>query len=287
MYFCVVHSDVYSLFEGKVKHTIPLDFTESLAVSPVRQISSSPKGKLFAVLTDQLLVGEKKLQILLPDGKSVCEVAIGTSNIAVLTKNPSEYLLFNAKLQKIYSCSIDPGEIVIFAQRYERTDKILDMKTIRDLKRSTAVDPVSIDVRSSLLGTALNSQHLESTANVLKIAEEGDETETRSILDVLNRFIERHHKTLFGLQVLGLSLGFAGRAFKKFPNCAAIFNLIFAWQDLLPLDPLQPCAYLGDEPLATFNEKCQEWDDCQVLHSSLIENRLPLGLLLMRPLFTV
>ena len=268
---------MYSLFEGKVKHDIQLDFSDNQGTSPVRQIAASPNGKFFAVLTDHLLVGEKKLQVLLQDGKSVCEISMGAENIAVLVKHPHEYLLFNAKMQKIYSCSVNPNEIVIFAQRYGRCDKILNMKTIRDLKDSTSVDPFSIDVRASLLGTALQSQHLESSANVLKIAEQGDEKETCRILEVLDKFIERNHKTAFGLQILGLSLGFAGRAFKKFPDCATIFNLIFAWQELLPLDQLQPAAYLGDEPLATFNAKCQEWDSRQVLQNALIENCLPLG----------
>lgn len=249
-----------------------------MAVSPVRKISASPNGKLFAVLTHQLLAGETKLQVLIQDGKFVSDIAIGTENIAVLSKQANEYVLFNLKMQKIYSYSLGAGEIVVFAQQYGRPDKVLNLSTIRDLTNLTTDDSVvSSDVRASLLSTALNSQHLESSANVLKIAEQDTEAETCRILEILNEFILLNYQTPFGLQMLGLSLGFAGRAFKKFHGCAKIFNLIFAWQDLLVLDQLDPSAYLEDVSLQSLAEKSITWNSIQVLQHSIKENILPLG----------
>ena len=287
---------MYNLFEGKIKHTVQLQFSDSCALSPVRQISACPNGKIFAVLTDHLLIGKKNLQLLLPNGKNITEMSMGTSCIAILTKHPEEYLLFNlATMQKIYSCHIDVCEIIIFAQRYDRVDKAMKINSIRDLKDFEKIDVlVSIDVRASLLGTALNSQHLESTSNILKIAEQGNENEICEILHVLDNFLKTcfadHEKTShstqsslkkdslpFGMQILGLSIGFAGRAYKKFPDCATIFNLIFAWQELLPVKPQQPSIFQEEDSVRELAAKWQGWDEYSIIKDALIHNRLPLG----------
>lgn len=266
------------MLEGKVKHSIKLEFTENSNVSPVRKICSSPDGKLFAVLTEQLLVGSNKLQVLLQDGKSVKEISIGTGHIAILTQRPDQYQLFNFKMQKVYSCFIHSSETLIFGLQYDRVDRVMDMKTVRELKTLSTEDPVvSIDVRTSLLNTALNSQHLESSANVLKIAEQSDEAETCRILTILDEFIQRQHQSSFGLQILGLSLGFAGRAFKKFPSCPIIFNLVFSWQDLLPLEQVQPYVHLGNDQIECLAENSLKWSTDQLLHNSILNNYLPLG----------
>ena len=286
--------DLYSLFEGKIKHTVQLEFSDSLPISPVKQICSSPDGKFFAVLTDNLLIGKKALKVLLQDGKNIAGTSMGSSCIAVFTKQPDEYLLFNlTTLQKIYRCHIDTFEIIIFAQRFDRLDKAMKMNSVRDLKESEKVGVmVSIDVRASLLTTALNSQHLESTANILKIAEQGSETEICHILHVLDNFLIRKlvdlEKTTkgnrknslssFGLQILGLSIGFAGRAYKKFPDCATIFNLIFAWQELFPVEYAQePFSFQGNKQVQELSVKWQGWNEYKIIKDALLHNYLPLG----------
>lgn len=293
-------ADLYSLFEGKIKRTVQLDFSDSFAISPVRRISACPDGKVFAVLTDHLFVGQNSLKLLLQDGKNVCEISMGTSSIALYTSQPKEYLLFNlSNLQKTYTCSIDADEIIIFCQRFDRADKAIKSNSVRDLKEPEKINlMVSIDVRTSLLNTALNSQHLESTANILKIAERGNEAEICEILRALDSFLAKtlldkkkmahkipqsnHTKTesqpsLFGLQILGLSLGFAGRAYKKLPECATIFNLIFAWQELLPIKPQEPLDFLGDDLVRKLVTKWQGWDEYSIIKDALIHNCLPLG----------
>ncbi|KAK4021130.1 hypothetical protein OUZ56_003057 [Daphnia magna] len=293
---------LYSLFEGKIKQTVQLEFSDSLPVSPVRQISAGPDGKMFAILTDSLLVGKKKLRILLQDGKNVCEISMGTSYIAVFTRQPEEYLLFNlATFQRIYCCSVGFHETIIFSQRFDRYDKVMKNNSIRDLKESEKVDvTVSIDVRASLLATAINSQHLESIANILKIAEEGFEVEICHILRVLDSFLitklvdgenvstknSSHCSSVekkgslsssFGLQVLGLSLGFAGRAHKKFPDCATIFNLIFAWQELLPVNPQEPASFKENAVFQELTTKWHGWDEYSIVKDALIHNHLALA----------
>lgn len=282
------------MFEGKIKRTEQLEFSDKFAISPVRQISACPDGKMFAVLTDQLFIGKKLLKLLLQDGKNVSEISMGTSNIAVFTRQPEEYLLFNlTTTQKIYSCRIDIGEIIIFAQRYDRVDKVIKSNSIRDLKEAEKVNlMVSIDVRTSLLNTALNSQHLESTANILKIAERGNEAEICEILRALDIFLTKNlvptekmtsknssksNSRSFGLQILGLSLGFAGRAYKKFPDCATIFNLIFAWQELLPIKPQEPSIFHGDDLVHELATKWHGWDEYSIIKDALIHNCLPIG----------
>lgn len=185
---------MYHLFDGRIKHTVQLEFPgESSAVSRVRQISASPDGKMFAILTDtQLLAGQQKLHVLLSDEK-ICDISIGNEHVAVRKKLPDEYLLFNTfSMQQIYSCPIAPQEIVIFAQQFDRTDKVLGPIGMRDLQESTISDIlVDVDVRESLLNTALNSEHLESSANVLKIAEHSNEIETCRMLRVLGKLIKK------------------------------------------------------------------------------------------------
>ena len=254
---------------------------------------------MFAVLTDNLLIGKKALNLLLQDGKNVSEISMGTSCIAVFTKQPDEYLLFNlTTLQRIYRCQIDVFEIIIFAQRFDRVDKAMKMHSVRDLKESEKADVmVSIDVRASLLITALNSQHLESTANILKIAEQGSEAEICHILHVLDNFlvtklVDRENlwekgnrknslSSPFGLQILGLGLGFAGRAYKKFPDCAKIFNLMFAWQELLPVNAQEPFSFQGNKLVQELSVKWQEWDEYTIIKDALIHNHLPLGELIV------
>ena len=107
-----------------MKHTVQLEFDNQNA--PVRKISSSPDGKMFAVLTDQLLVGSNKLQKILP-GIAVSEVVVGSQHVAVLTQKPDEYILFNLKMEQVYSYSMSRGEIILFAMQYDRADKVLDM----------------------------------------------------------------------------------------------------------------------------------------------------------------
>ena len=96
-------------------------------MSRVRQVAACPNGKMFTILTDaQLLAGRQKLHILLSDGKSVSDVVLGTEHIAVLTRQPDEYLLFSiSSMQQIYCCPIGRKEIIIFAQHFDRTDKCL------------------------------------------------------------------------------------------------------------------------------------------------------------------
>lgn len=224
---------------------------------------------------------------------------MGTSKIAVFIKQPEEYLLFNfTTMQKLYSCKIDSNETIIFAQRFDRVDRAIKHNLIRDLKDSDKIDlMVSIDVRTSLLNTALNSQHLESTANILKITERGNETEICEILRALNDFLTKnltsHDKMTsstssiqskkefspspFGLQVLGLSLGFVGRAYKKFPDCATVFNFMFAWQELLPIPPQEPLVYQGDPLVRELSTKWQYLDDFSVIKDGLLNNCLPIG----------
>lgn len=293
--------DLYSLFEGKIKSTVQLEFSDSLAQSPVRKISACPDGKTFAVLTDKLLIGQKSLKLLLQDGRNVCEISMGSSKIAVFTKHPEEYHLFNLKtMQKIYTCYIDFSETVIFGQRYDRVDRAIKRNSIRDLKEVENIDlMVSIDVRTSLLNTALNSQHLESTANILKIAERGNEAEICEILRALDDFLTKnlvdHDKmtgstsslrlkkesqppSLFGLQILGLSLGFVGRAYKKFPDCANVFNLMFAWQELLPITPTEPPIFQANHWVRELAVKWHNWDDFEMIKDSLLHNCLPIGM---------
>ncbi len=97
-----------------------------------------------------------------------------------------------------------------------------------------------------LLIPQLTYCHVNSTANVLKIAEHCEESETCQILSILDDFI-RNSKNIspnsaqpaFGDQILALALGFAGRALKKFPNCASIFNFIYEWQKLVTFPSLE------------------------------------------------
>jgi hypothetical protein len=250
---------------------------------------------MFAVLTDNLLIGKKALKLLLQDGKNISEICMGSTCIAVFTKQPDEYLLFNlTTLQKIFRCHIDVSEVIIFAQRFDRVDKAMKMNSVRDLKDSEKVGVmVSIDVRASLLTTALNSQHLESTANILKIVEQGSEAEICHILHVLDNFlmaklVDRENSATKGnrenslsppfcLQILGLGLGFAGRVYKKFPDCATIFNLIFAWQELLPVNPQEVCSFQGNKLVQQLSLKWQEWNEFNIIKDALIHNHLPLG----------
>ena len=75
---------------------------------------------------------------------------------------------------------------MVSSQQFDRADKVMIAPNVlRDLIELNQADLiVHIDVRPSLLGTALASRHLESSANVLKIAERCDETETCRILQV-------------------------------------------------------------------------------------------------------
>ena len=256
-------------------------------MSRVRQVAACPNGKMFTILTDaQLLAGRQKLHILLSDGKSVSDVVLGTEHIAVLTRQPDEYLLFSiSSMQQIYCCPIGRKEIIIFAQHFDRTDKCLGPDSIRDLQEATISDIlVNVDVRESLLNTALSSQNLESAAQNLKIADTGNETEICRMLRVLDDYIQTSQSsspTHFGLQIIGLALGFASRAFKKFPHCSIIFNLIFAWQKLLPLDQLQPSSLLGGDEVTALTEKLKLMNENEVVKYALLHNCLPAG----KPLF--
>ena len=86
---------------------------------------------------------------------------------------------------------------MVSAQQFDRADKVLaslnelnHQLTISDVMEVNAADlMVHIDVRASLLQTALTSHHLESSANVLKIAERCHETETCQILQVVELLI--------------------------------------------------------------------------------------------------
>lgn len=75
---------------------------------------------------------------------------------------------------------------MVSGQQFDRADKVMNASyVLRDLMELNQADlVVHIDVRPSLLSTALSSRHLESSANVLKIAERCDETETCRILQV-------------------------------------------------------------------------------------------------------
>lgn len=284
IYSLIFFSDIYNLFDGRIKKVVQLDFSgESSTVSRVRQISACPNGKMFTILTDtQLLAGRQKLHVLLSDGKSVSDVRLGTENIAVLTRQPDEYLLFNiSSMQQIYCCPISPKEVIIFAQHFGRTDKCLGPDSIRDLQEALISDIlVNVDVRESLLNIALSSQNLESAVQNLKIADNGNESEICRMLQVLDDYIQisqNSSPTHFGLQIIGLSLGFASRSFKKFPHCSVIFNLIFAWQKLLPLDQPQPSSLLAGDEVQALTEKLKLMNEDEILKYALLHNCLPAG----------
>ena len=198
---------------------------------------------------------------------------------------------------------------MVSGQQFDRADKVMNASyVLRDLMELNQADlVVHIDVRPSLLSTALSSRHLESSANVLKIAERCDETETCRILQVhpftrdfpsvetiiryflkfffcpyvkvLNQFIQSNDKgSPFVLQILGLALGFAGRAFKTFPDCATIFNLIYEWQELLPVETPQPLAVQTDPAREQFYHVWKDMDAFHVVEHALLHNCLPLGL---------
>ena len=102
------------MFTGKVKKTVQLEFSDNGAPSPVRRIAACPNGRTFALLTDQLFIGGKKLHLLLPDGRTVTHFSLGTERIAVFTKQPDEYLLYDySTLQKVCSYSLRPGELMV------------------------------------------------------------------------------------------------------------------------------------------------------------------------------
>lgn len=107
-------ADLYSIFNGKVKKTVQLEFTDSGATSPVRRIAACPNGRTFALLTDQLFIGDQKLHLLLPDGRTVTHFSLGTERIAVFTKQPDEYLLYDySTMQKMCCYSLRPGELMV------------------------------------------------------------------------------------------------------------------------------------------------------------------------------
>ena len=171
---------------------------------------------------------------------------------------------------------------MVSGQQYDRADKVMsEPNVLRDLMELNQTDlMVHIDVRPSLLSTALASRHLESSANVLKIAERCDETETCRILQVLNQFIQSDEKgSPFVLQILGLALGFAGRAFKTFPDCPTIFNLMYEWQELLTVRNAEPLVVKLDLTKAKFYDVWKDMEDeYHVVEDALLHNCLLLGL---------
>ena len=103
-------------------------------------------------------------------------------------------------------------------------------------------------------------------------------------LKVLNQFIQSNDKgSPFVLQILGLALGFAGRAFKTFPDCATIFNLIYEWQDLLPVECLQPLPVEVDRSKEQLYRVWEDMDEYHVIEHALLHNRLPLGAAFVTP----
>lgn len=91
-----------------------LEFSDNGATSPVRRIAACPNGRTFALLTDQLFIGDQKLHLLLPDGRTVTHFSLGTERIAVFTKQPDEYLLYDySTLQKVCSYSLRPEELMV------------------------------------------------------------------------------------------------------------------------------------------------------------------------------